>query len=174
VLSVTVTVATRTPGAVGVNETETEQLAPGLNDVGPTGQLLVMLKSPGFAPANTGAAKTALPVPMSYRVNELLAVAPRSVTPKVIFVTDCETVCVTASPVPRMGTLCGFPGALSFTRRFAARGPGAVGLKAMVTLHVAFSASEVQVFAVTVKSDALGPVSWTLAMETEAVPTFSN
>ena len=112
VLSFTVTVAVRTPDAVGWKDSVTVQEPP--ETKAPTGQELpVIPKSPGLAPASAGAARVAVPVPRLLRVNEPVAVPPTGVAEKTTSVVDCDITWVAVCPVPSNGTLCGLPGALS-------------------------------------------------------------
>jgi hypothetical protein len=67
-LSTIETLAERVPVAVGWNFRLIVQLAPAARTLGETGQLVVSMKSPGFAPANPSAEMVKGPVPVLVRV----------------------------------------------------------------------------------------------------------
>jgi hypothetical protein len=128
VLSVTVSVALRLPGAVGVNVTEIVQFAPTATLVP---QVLVCAKSPGLVPVMAMLAIVSGPVPELVSVTVCaLAVTPTFVLLNGTTVGESPAV-GTPAPVPLSETVCVFPDtllALSVIVTVAVRVPEAAGL----------------------------------------------
>ena len=123
---------------MGLNTREIVQF-----DAGATGtvQLLVKLKSEGLAPARETEEMCSGPVPvlMTIRVCDGLDV-PSSVPGKESAVGEKAMAGWGATPVPLRTSVCGVPGALSATCRFAVKVPALDGVKVILTAQLAFGA----------------------------------
>lgn len=131
-LSVTVSVAERAPGAVGVNVTLTAQFPPAATELP---QVLVCAKSPGFVPVKAMLVMLRLAFPVLFRVTVWGALVEFTFwLPKVRVPGD--TPASGALPVPLRVNDCGLVLALSVMATEAAREPGAVGEKVTPMLQV--------------------------------------
>src|SRR6516225_2557195 len=134
-LSVTLSIATRVPNAVGVKVTRMLQLAYGANEL----TQLLCAKSATSAPV------IAMPVTVKGVVPTLVSVtnwaglvAPMPTAPKYRLVGEsCAVV-----PTPARLTFCGLPAALSVTLSTAVRVPDAVGSKSTLMLQLDPAARE--------------------------------
>lgn len=78
------------------------------------------------------------------------------------------------APVPVRLTVCGLPGASSVTVTEAVRFPSPEGENVALALQFAPGASEAPHVLLTIKSDALGPVTITLAMDKATLPELTK
>jgi hypothetical protein len=139
--SVTLTEAAREPVALGWKPTVTVQLDPAASVAGLSGQALVWLKSPAFAPPRAIAEIVSAALPVF--CNETLCVAPAVPT-------RCEPnarvpgLRLTAGagfvPVPLRPRMCGVPGALSAICTDAVLVPVPMGVNVTEIVQLAFTA----------------------------------
>jgi hypothetical protein len=147
-------VAARLPAATGLNETLMVQLAPMASE-DPHVVVLVNALLPVKVIPPLAIVAATLPVFFTVTVCALL-VEPSAVAAKVRLAG--ETVSV-AAPVPDKPTRCGELAALSAIESVAVRDPAAVGLKVMLMVQLAPTASEDPQVVVLVNEAAAVPVS---------------
>jgi hypothetical protein len=111
--------------------------------------VVVILKSPGFAPTTTNGLKVMVVVPTSVRVTDCgLLVVPTFWVPKSSF----GGASLTLVPVPASVTICGLVGSLSLIETVALLGPPTSGLKVTVMVQLAPGPSVAVHVVVLVKS----------------------
>jgi hypothetical protein len=163
-LSAMFTVAVRAPAATGLNVSVIAHDAP-IATLVP--QVLVCEKELAFVPVML------TPVTVSATLLSLLSVTfcvgaatPVPGATKARLPEDSTI----AFPVPLTPTVCGEPGALSATLRFAVSEPADFGAKVIVILQVAPTATLVPQVFVWLNELALAPVKVMPVIESEAVP----
>ena len=172
-LSATERLAVRDPVTVGLNSTETVQLAPAAR-VAP--QVVADFRNDvALVPVVVSEESVTVPVPVFLTVTTWAAVVePTTVDAKARLAGESETVNVCAAvPVPVRATACGEPVALSATERLAVRAPAAAGLNSTETVQLAPAARVVpQVVADFRNEVALVPAIVSDVKVTVAVPVF--
>ena len=165
--------AVRAPAAVGLNSTETVQLAAAARDV--VQVFAEMRKELELVPVRVSEVRVRAAVPEFFMVTTWAAeVDPTVVDAKVNFVGVSVTAgAAAAAPVPDRVATCGEPEALSAIDREAVNAPAAVGLNSTETVQLAAAANDVvQVFAEMRKEVALVPVKVSEVKVRAAVPEF--
>jgi hypothetical protein len=167
-LSAMLTAAVRLPMAAGVNVTLIVQL-PFTATVLP--QVLVTVKSLGFAPVVPMLVMVKLTFPVLVRVTDCAAlVVPRFWLVKVRV--PAEKLTAAPLPVPVRTTVCGLLARLSAMLIEDVRVPGAVGVNCTIIVQVAFCANELPQPLVREKSPGLAPVRLTPVRVKPVLPVF--
>ena len=172
-LSATASEARSVPVAVGLNSSETVQVALTASDVPQVSADL--MNEVALVPVRVSEVRVRAAVPVFLMVTVWAAVVlPTVVEAKVSEVGDRVTAGAAAAvPVPVRETLWGEPEALSAMASEAARVPVPVGLNSMETVQLALTANEVpQVSADLMYEDALVPVRFSEVRVRAAVPVF--
>ena len=170
-LSATEREAVSAPAAVGLNSTETVQLAAAARVVPHV--VADFRNEVALVPVIVSDVRVTVPVPVFFTVTNCAAVVePTVVEANARLVGDSETVSG-AVPVPVTATVCGEPVALSTTERLPVSAPAAVGLNSTETVQLAPAARVVPHVVADFRNEvALVPVMVSEVRVTDPVPVF--